>query len=177
MIRIGNTLLEQFSRIELRVNLILIFDYFIFIIVIVSKATLSISLKQIREIARILNGWIIKFQKNEQSLKGKLDGKERFSNLQIFFFGRKNHKGRTLKQIWDFGIVERSTGRLFVHIVKNRPAKTIVQIIQKWIDPASKFIISDEWRALSKSETIKYNQVTIKHSEKFLHSENPKIYT
>jgi len=46
MIRTGNILLEQFSRIELRVILIFIFQHFTFMIpAIVSKATLGISLK------------------------------------------------------------------------------------------------------------------------------------
>jgi len=136
---------------------------------------LGISLKQVREISRILNDWIVKSQTNEEALKG---GKGKIVEFdESCFFGRKNHKGRVLKQIWGFGIVERSTGRLFVQIVQNRSAKTLVSIIQKWIDPTSKFIISDEWRAYQNLKQLKYNHVTIKHSENFVHPENPKIYT
>jgi len=79
--------------------------------------------------------------------------------------------------LWGFGLVERGSGRLFVEIVQNRSAKTLVPIITKWIRKDTKYLVSDEWRAYSKLKILGYNHVTVTHRKEFVKSDNPEIHT
>jgi len=92
------------------------------------------------------------------------------------FFQRKVKKGRLLKQIWGFGIVERQSGRFFVQIVEKRNAKELTSIIQKWISKESSFVISDEWRSYSKLKSMNFDHVDVNHSKNFVNPNNPQVH-
>ena len=93
------------------------------------------------------------------------------------FYKRKNNKGRIQKQIWVFGFVERISGKLFIQVVQNRKAETLIQIITKWISKETRLLLSDEWRAYAKLKSLGYNHKTIKHTDNFVDPNDPEVHT
>ena len=60
-----------------------------------------------------------------------------------------------------------------------RKAETLLPIIQRWIRPGSR-IISDDYRAYDNISTIDggiYTHDVVKHSENFVHPQDPNIHT
>ena len=155
-IRKGNKLFDEFPRIKLRIILIYIFTHFtVLFSPIHSHKMLGISLKTIHKLSMMLSSWIINKQLKIENDIGQFGGPKSIVEIdESCFFKRKDNKGRLQKQLWGFGIVERSNGRLFVEIVPNRSSKVLVQIIEKWIKKDTKFLISDEWRAYSKLRSL-----------------------
>ena len=87
---------------------------------------------------------------------------------------RKYHKGRSKKQIWIFGMVEKTVtddGKLLIYIVPDRTSRTLIPLICKHIRTGSK-IISDEWRAYNcLSKLNNYTHITVNHSIAFKNKE------
>jgi len=108
-IRTGNKLLEAFSRIKLRILLIIVFSHFAFLIPsTVTMKTFRLGPKVIKRLYDLLSTWIIEFQKVDEILKGKFGGPNSIVEFdESCFFKRKNNTGRILKNIWGFGFVER----------------------------------------------------------------------
>ena len=81
---------------------------------------------------------------------------------------RKYHRGRMLSQIWVFGGICRETGEIFMRVVDDRTAPTLLDAIYHCIAPGTK-IISDQWKAyneLDKSQI--YMHETVNHSKNFV---------
>ncbi len=145
-IRKGNIFLETFAKTRVKILVIYIFTHFPFMIpASVSSKTLGLSLATVRNLANVLSSWIASFQIADEEAEGKFGGKGIVVEIdESCFFRRKHEKGRLQKQIWGFGCVERKTGRFFVEIVPQRNKKTLVPLIEKWIDKNSDLLLSDE---------------------------------
>ena len=76
-----------------------------------------------------------------------------------------------------FGFVERISGKLFIQVVQNRKAETLIQIITKWISKETRLLLSDEWRAYAKLKSLGYNHMTIKHKDNFVDPNDPEVHT
>jgi len=178
-IRTGNKLLESFPKVELKIILIYIFTQYCFLIpAVTSIQTLGIGVNTIRKLSNLLTEWIVKDYELELDYKGQFGSKNSIVEIdESCFFRRKFNKGRYLKQVWAFGIVERNTGRLYVEVVKKRNALTLVPIIQKWVSLETKYLISDDWGAYKKLKSLKYNHEKVIHSKNFVNPENPLVHT
>lgn len=82
-----------------------------------------------------------------------------------------------MEQIWGLGFVERETGRLYVEIVPDRKARTLLPIIRRWIKESTSLVITDEWKSYSRLVKMGYNHRTIKHKKNFVDPNDPRIYT
>ena len=83
---------------------------------------------------------------------------------------RKYHRGRMLTQVWVFGGICRETGEIFMRVVDDRTAPTLIDAIQQCIAPGTK-IISDQWKAyneLDNSYSNTYTHETVNHSKNFV---------
>jgi len=178
-IRNNNILFNSFPRIKFRILLIFIFTHFtVLLSPVLSKTILGLSKVTIRELSKLLNSWIVEHQLQVERNVGKFGGERKIVELdESCFFKRKNNKGRIQKQIWGFGFVERESGRLFVRIVPNRSAETLLPIIQEWIAVNTKMLVSEEWRAYSKLKDKGYNHKTIKHKDNFVDKLQPTTHT
>ena len=72
---------------------------------------------------------------------------------------------------WVFGGIERDSKKVFLEIVEDRSAATLVPIIKKWIKKGSIFY-SDCWRAYSQLSNQGYQHLTVNHSKQFVNPEN-----
>ena len=178
-IRNGSKLLQSFPRIKLKFLLIYIFAHFCFLVPpSISSKTLKLSLKTIRRISALLSEWIVSYQRIDEVFKGKMGGKGKIVEVdESCFFKRKYNKGRLLKQVWCFGMVERESGRLIVELVDKRDSKTLIPIIQKWVHVNTSCIISDEWKSYNQLKKLKYNYEKVNHSKNFVSKENPQVHT
>uniref|UniRef100_A0A914QRG4 ISXO2-like transposase domain-containing protein n=1 Tax=Panagrolaimus davidi TaxID=227884 RepID=A0A914QRG4_9BILA len=87
---------------------------------------------------------------------------------------RKYNRGRILmEQVWVFGGVERGTNKVFMEIVEDRTAATLLPLIQKYILPGTT-IISDLWRAYFRIGELPeaYTHLTVNHSINFVDPES-----
>ena len=94
---------------------------------------------------------------------------------------RKYERGRTLKQCWLFGGIERTSKLFFVVPLveegsENRSKETLIPLIQKYTKPGS-IIYSDSWRAYNSISDYGFQHFTINHSENFVDPQNPHIHT
>ena len=178
-LRANNKFLSSFPHIEIKILLIYVFAHFCYLVpASTSNKTLGICFKTIQRISDFLRKRIVIEQKLDEIFQGKLGGKGKVVEIdESCFFRRKANKGRLLKQIWGFGIVERQSGRLFVQLVEKRNAKELTSIIQKWISKNSSYVISDEWKSYSKLKSINFNHVNVNHSKNFVNPINPEIHT
>ena len=84
---------------------------------------------------------------------------------------RKNNRGRILKEIWIFGGICREDRRAFVHVVDDRKAETLYDVIIKNIAPGTT-IISDSWKAYHLIDTQPlpnvYQHLYVDHSQNFI---------
>ena len=87
------------------------------------------------------------------------------------FGKRKFNRGRRVDGCWVFGGIERGSDKMFLSIVEDRSAATLVPIIQKYIKVGTK-IHSDCWKAYSRLNTLGYEHVTVNHSKEFYNHEN-----
>ena len=70
----------------------------------------------------------------------------------LFSHKVKAHRGRApQQQIWVFGILDtsRSKGHVYLEVVENRSAETLLPIISKVVKPGT-IVYSDEWAGYSK---------------------------
>lgn len=178
-LRKDNKFLEKFSKVNLRVLLIYIFTQFCFLVPPkTSSGTLGLNFDTLRQVSDLLNQWIVENKKIEEVFQGKFGGKNEIVEIdESCFFRRKFNKGRLLKQVWVFGIVERVRGRLFLEIVEKRDRKTLLPIIKKRISKETQYLISDEWRVYQKLKSLGFNHDSVNHSKNFTNPENPLIHT
>ena len=87
------------------------------------------------------------------------------------FGKRKYNRGRRVDGCWVFGGIERGSDKMFLSIVQDRSAATLVPIIQKYIKVGSK-IHSDYWKAYDKLNTLGYEHVKVNHSKEYYNKEN-----
>jgi len=103
----------------------------------------------------------------------KLGGEGQIVEIDESLFARVKHKvGKDLfrKQVWVFGLVERSSGRVYFQVVPDRTAKTLLSIIYERVLPGTT-VYSDCWSAYHNiqklhKENIKHK--TVNHSVNFL---------
>lgn len=87
----------------------------------------------------------------------------------------KNHVGRILpgQDVWIFGGIERSSGRIFMVRVGDRTTETLSEIISEYIEPGTK-IISDCWKSYDylDEQPNKFNHESVNHSTNFVNPNN-----
>lgn len=87
------------------------------------------------------------------------------------FGKRKYHKGHHVEGQWVFGGIERGSGKCFLVPVEKRDRKTLIPIIEAWIEKGS-IIMSDYWRAYDVLGEIGYEHLKVNHSIEFKNSKN-----
>ena len=103
----------------------------------------------------------------------KLGGYGQVVEIDESLFARvKHNKGKDLKRkhIWVFGLVDRSTSKVYFQIVPNRKAETLLSIIYDHVQPGT-LIYSDCWSAYNKISYLHQNQIkhqTVNHSCNFV---------
>ena len=68
------------------------------------------------------------------------------------------------------GGVERYSGKVFLKIARDRSARTLIQIIQKWVAPGTT-IITDEFGAYKRLRSLGFKHRTVCHKYNFV---NPR---
>lgn len=91
---------------------------------------------------------------------------------------RKYHRGRRPNEVWVFGGIVRGSNpcRLFLEIVPNRRATTLIPIIQRRINSNAR-VITDCWGSYNGLAALGVNHATVNHSEGFLAAGDPEIHT
>ena len=126
----------------------------------------------------MLSEWIVLHQRMDEVFKGEMGGEGKVVEVdESCFFKRKYNKGRILKQIWCFGMVERESGRLILEVVNKTDSSTLIPIIRKWVHLNTSCIISDEWKSYNQLKKLKYNCEKVNHSKNFVDKKNRKIHT
>lgn len=84
-------------------------------------------------------------------------------------FGKKAkyHRGRHYKNVWVFGMVERQTRKLSMHVVGDRRKTTLMPILEKHVDKRAK-IFHDDWASYRDLESYGYDHATVNHSKEFV---------
>lgn len=77
---------------------------------------------------------------------------------------------------WVFGLYERERKLVYMEIVKNRLATTLVPIIQKICEPGTT-IISDQWASYNKLPDYGFPHYTVDHSRFFVNPHSREIHT
>ena len=98
-----------------------------------------------------------------------LGGANKIVEIDESLFGRQfkyNRGSKKGKQIWIFGMVDRSDGRVMVWPVEDRTKETLLPIIQKHIR-AGTDIYSDGWAAYQCLEENGYQHWTVNHKDLF----------
>jgi transposase-like protein len=91
-------------------------------------------------------------------------------------FKRKNNCGSQSSHKWVFGLYERERKLVYMEIVKNRLATTLIPIVQKMCEPGTT-IISDQWAAYNKLEEVGFPHFTVDHSRFFVNPHSREIHT
>lgn len=87
-------------------------------------------------------------------------------------FGKraKYHRGRHCKKIWVFGMVERQTRKLSLHVVQDRRKDTLMPILDKHVKKRAK-IYHDDWASYRDLKSYGYEHGTVNHTREFVSSE------
>ena len=91
-------------------------------------------------------------------------------------FKRKNNSGSQSSHKWVFGLYERERKLVYMEIVKNRLATTLIPIVQRMCEPGTT-IISDQWAAYNKLEEVGFPHFTVDHSRFFVNPQSREIHT
>ena len=92
---------------------------------------------------------------------------------------RKNNVGRMLGSGWVFGGIQRGDpSKMFIVLVPDRTAETLLTIIRNKIRPGTT-IATDGWASYSSIESmgLEYRHLTVNHSENFVNPENNLAHT
>ena len=101
----------------------------------------------------------------------QLGGPNKVVEIDEAAFGRRKYKlGRLKETVWVLGGVERSSRKVFLEIVRDRTARTIIPIIQKWVAPGTT-IMTDEFGAYRRLGRLGYKHKTVCHKYNFV---NPR---
>ncbi len=80
---------------------------------------------------------------------------------------RKYHRGHKVDGQWIFGGREKhDKSKVFMEAVENRKAKTLLPIVDKYVEKGSK-IHTDEWKAYIGLDKMGYEHITVNHSKMF----------
>lgn len=100
-----------------------------------------------------------------------LGGEGKIVEIDEAKFGkRKYHRGRLIEGQWVLGGVERGSNKCFYVAVPARDAKTLIEVIVRWILPGTT-IMSDCWKAYSKLGEESFTHLTVNHSLNFVDPE------
>ena len=80
---------------------------------------------------------------------------------------QKYHRGRASHGPWVFGMVERTSHRVFLFRVPNRKRLTLLPIIQEYVLPGTT-IISDEFTPYHILNDVGYDHLRVNHSQNFV---------
>ena len=83
------------------------------------------------------------------------------------FTKRKYNVGRSMRDGWVFGGIERESGKLFFRFVDDRTEATLSEIIKARIRPGS-IINCDRFRSYWNLERLGYTVMRVNHSENFV---------
>lgn len=92
----------------------------------------------------------------------------------LFSHKVKAHRGRPpQEQVWVFGIIDtsRSKDNLYLQVVGDRSANTLMPIISRVVRPKST-IYSDEWAGYKRLSQLGYVHKTVNHSKHFVDPES-----
>ena len=111
-------------------------------------------------------------QQPESLPSGGTTGKRVYIHLrsqinQAKFGKRKYNRGRHRDGRWVLGGIERGTDSMFMAIVPNRQAATLLPIIQANVTQGS-IIHTDEWRSYGGLNTLGYIHHTVNHTTNFV---------
>lgn len=79
----------------------------------------------------------------------------------------KNNKGRRHKKIWVFGMIERHTRKMSLHVVQDRSKETLMPILQKHVDKRTK-IYHDDWASYRDLKSYGYEHGAVNHTKEFV---------
>lgn len=82
----------------------------------------------------------------------------------------KNQRGRRYKNTWVFGMVERQTRNLSLHVVGDRRKETLIPILQKHVSTRAK-IFHDDWASYRSLNSYGYDHATVNHTKEFVSPE------
>ena len=80
---------------------------------------------------------------------------------------RKYNRGRSRKQCWVFGMVERGSDNVLLKVVENRKKETLLPIITTHVNQSAK-IYHDDWAAYRKLDIVGFKHGTVKHNVQFV---------
>ena len=97
----------------------------------------------------------------------RLGGEGKIVQIDESKFGkRKYDRGHHVEVQWVFGGIEQDSRKCFLVTVETRDERTLLPIIQKWIEPGT-IIVSDCWKAYCNLEKHGYVHRTVNHSKEF----------
>jgi len=87
------------------------------------------------------------------------------------FGKRKYHRGHRVEGAWVFGGYERGSGKVFMFVVEDRTAKTLTEMIERFIKPGTT-IYSDCWKGyVGLDDHPDYEHLQVNHS---IHFKDPE---
>jgi len=87
------------------------------------------------------------------------------------FGKRKYHRGHHVEGAWVFGGIEGGAGRIFIVVVENRSAETLLQCIERFVEKGTT-IYSDCWKRYSQlHQHPNYVHLQVNHSITFKDAE------
>lgn len=129
---------------------------------------------------RFLREFCVSFY--DRNTMNKIGGPNKVVELdETLIVKRKYNRGRVLKEQWLFGGIcrkqdNRQNFEIFVEFVDDRTASTLLEIIERRIEPGS-IVITDGWRAYNNIEQLGMTHHVIIHEDYFVDPEFPEIHT
>lgn len=91
------------------------------------------------------------------------------------FGKRKNNRGQRVEGVWVFGMVEKKAngraGKVFMSIVPDRKADTLIPLIQQYIVPGTR-VISDCHGPYMRLRNLGFDHIAVNHSIGFATTNN-----
>jgi len=104
----------------------------------------------------------------ENCINKKIGGKDKIVEIDKAKFGkRKYNRGRIVDGTWVLGGICRETREIFLKTVEKRDKKTLLPIIQEYVEPGS-IIITDCWASYKDLGKLGYTHMNVNHSENFV---------
>lgn len=84
----------------------------------------------------------------------------------IFGKRRKYNKGKAFRQVWVFGLVQKESRQISLHMVEDRKKATLIPLINENVKQGSK-IYHDDWASYRKLHEYGYLHGVVTHSKEF----------